>query len=76
MGETFSDLNRSRETDLKQHIRDVQAAAALGLKVSTLRKWRGLGKGPKWRRFSRAVVYDTRDLQAWVERQPSGGGGR
>jgi len=45
-----------------------QAAARLGLSKSTLDKMRSRGVGPKFiKSTDRAVRYDPRDLDAWVD---------
>lgn len=42
-----------------------EAAKALGVSLSCLRKWRGQGKGPAWRRLSyRTIRYDARTLES------------
>lgn len=48
---------------------DTRAAAAFtGLSASTLNKLRITGGGPDFRKLGpRRVVYDPRDLQAWLE---------
>jgi excisionase family DNA binding protein len=43
-----------------------EAAAMLGLKVSTLRAWRHRHSGPRFVRFGRAVRYMTADLNAYI----------
>ena len=42
------------------------AAGRLGLKVATLRAWRGQGKGPAYVRLGRAVRYLPSDLQEFL----------
>ena len=37
--------------------------------LSTLRKWRGSGKGPKFVRKPRRVAYLVRDVQDWLDGQ-------
>jgi len=48
-----------------------EAARYLGIKPQTLRKWRLLGKGPKYVRIGDSlrsrVAYRLSDLEAWVE---------
>ena len=43
-----------------------EAAAYLGLSVSTLNKLRLSGKGPRYLKLGRRVLYDIRDLESWV----------
>lgn len=45
-----------------------QAAARLGLSKSTLDKMRRFGTGPRFvKSTTRAVRYDPRDLEAWID---------
>ncbi len=41
----------------------------------TLQNWRGLGRGPIYRKFGKAVRYDVADLEAWIKGLPTGGAG-
>ena len=51
------------------------AADILGLKVSTLRKWRLLGRGPVFRKpGGTAIRYAVADLHEWIAGCPTGGG--
>ena len=43
-----------------------EAAEYLGISVSTLSKRRVDGDGPKYLKLGRRVVYDTRDLDDWL----------
>ncbi|MDR6955216.1 putative DNA-binding transcriptional regulator AlpA [Ancylobacter sp. 3268] len=42
------------------------AAARLGLSISTLNKWRVYGTGPTYLKLGSAVFYDPADLDAWL----------
>jgi len=44
-----------------------EAAEYLGISASTLSKRRVDGNGPKYLKLGRRVVYDTRDLDAWLD---------
>jgi len=44
-----------------------EAAARLGVKVSSLRKWRWAGRGPQFIKIGAAVRYDPADLQDFIE---------
>lgn len=48
-------------------INEHEAARRLGLKVSTLRRWRWQGIGPIFCRIGAAVRYDPRDLVDFIE---------
>ena len=43
-----------------------QAAAYLGLAVSTLNKWRCHGEGPLFSKMGRAVRYKAEDLETYL----------
>ncbi|MCB4771176.1 helix-turn-helix domain-containing protein [Ancylobacter sp. Lp-2] len=42
------------------------AAARLGLSISTLNKWRCFGAGPTFHKFGSAVFYAPEDLDRWA----------
>jgi hypothetical protein len=44
-----------------------RAAEILGLKVSTLRRWRWAGRGPEFVKLNAAVRYDPRVLAEFVQ---------
>jgi predicted DNA-binding transcriptional regulator AlpA len=44
-----------------------ETARLTGLSVSTLNKLRLTGKGPRYIKLGRSVVYDPADISAWVE---------
>jgi predicted DNA-binding transcriptional regulator AlpA len=44
-----------------------EAAEYAGVSASTLSKRRVFGGGPKYLKLGRRVVYDTRDLDAWLD---------
>lgn len=47
-------------------VNEHEAARRLGMKVSTLRRWRWQGIGPVFCRIGAAVRYDPRDLVAFI----------
>ena len=55
-------------SDLLAHrrLRTPAAADYLGYSESTLEKKRLTGDGPPFIRLGRTIVYDTRDLDAWL----------
>lgn len=59
---------RQAWTQLKHRkpINASEAAEYLGISVSTLSKRRVFGGGPKYLKLGRRVVYDPRDLDAWL----------
>jgi predicted site-specific integrase-resolvase len=50
-------------------MRDVKAAELIGVKPSTLRKWRTLGQGPAYQKVGRCVRYRVEDLKAFLDKQ-------
>jgi predicted DNA-binding transcriptional regulator AlpA len=50
-----------------RRLRTPGAAAHAGLSKSTLDKLRTVGGGPRFAKLGRAVVYDTTDIDAWIE---------
>ena len=50
-----------------QLLKDIEAAPVLGLKVSTLRRWRWSGDGPQFVKLGGAVRYRRSDLEAFIE---------
>jgi predicted DNA-binding transcriptional regulator AlpA len=48
-------------------MRPAQVAAALGVTVGTLAKMRLTGRGPAFVRLGRAIAYDHRELQRWID---------
>ncbi len=49
-----------------------QAAAYVGLSVKTLEKLRVTGRGPRYAKAGRRVIYDRRDLDRWVAERKRG----
>ncbi len=50
-------------------INDLEAARLLGLSAATLRNWRVQGRGPKWVTLGRAIRYNPKDIQRFIESQ-------
>lgn len=47
-------------------VNEYEAARRLGLKVSTMRRWRWQGIGPVFCRIGAAIRYDPCDLDAFI----------
>jgi len=59
----------------KQQLTDVQVADYLNVSVSTVRRWRLIGGGPRWVRIGGSSIrYPIADLEAYLTGSPSGGG--
>lgn len=50
-----------------QFLRARDAARHIGLAEKTLANWRSAGKGPRFSRLGRAIVYAREDLDRFVE---------
>jgi hypothetical protein len=58
---------QSVTTDVSPVTDDSGAAANLGVATGTLRNWRSQGRGPKYVRLGRRVLYRLKDLDAYTE---------
>jgi excisionase family DNA binding protein len=63
----------STETN-RQNLDDVEVAAYLNVSVSTVRRWRRIGGGPRWVRIGSSIRYPRPDLETYLVSLPSGGG--
>jgi len=45
----------------------------LRVSIGTLRFWRTIGRGPRYRKVGQLVRYAPSDVQEWLSRRPSGG---
>jgi predicted DNA-binding transcriptional regulator AlpA len=59
-GHSFEDTRR---------VSSLRAAELLGVSETTLRKWRMGGSGPRFIKMGSRVVYDTGELEDWLERR-------
>jgi hypothetical protein len=60
----------------RTNLTDVQVAHYLNISVSSVRRFRLSGVGPRWVRLagSSSIRYPIADLEAYVANSPSGGG--
>ena len=65
-------VHNAIETLLNEH----DVARITGLSLASVRRWRLLRTGPTYRKLGAAVRYKAEDVVAWIESQPTGGGGR
>ena len=63
----------TRVVHKKRFVKEEEAAELFGLSTKTLRNWRTLDRGPRYRKFGSAVRYDIRDLETYFQSAPSGG---
>jgi hypothetical protein len=52
----------------RQYLSPAQVAERTPFTVKALEKMRALGKGPKWRRTGRRIVYEWSDVVDWIEK--------
>jgi helix-turn-helix protein len=57
------------ERRARRFVDEYFVAEELGLSVYTLRHWRQLGRGPRFRKFGACVRYDVNDLEAYAAQQ-------
>lgn len=50
-----------------ENLKTKQAAEFLQVKKSTLEQWRWSGKGPRFCKLNRSVIYRKADLEAFLE---------
>lgn len=50
-----------------------EVSQQLKVKVACLRKWRLLGKGPRYFKVGNRVRYAPEDVMSWLAVQPTGG---
>lgn len=62
-------MAKTTESAARRMLRTREAARYLGLASSTIEKMRGTGQGPRFIRMGRAIAYDVRDLDLWLDGQ-------
>ena len=61
-------MQKQQITEDRPLLNDVELAAHLGIKVSTLRKWRQTGNGVPWLKINGSLVrYRLADVSAYLE---------
>ena len=54
---------------------EVKVAELIGVSVATVRRWRLIGRGPKFLKIGGTLIrYPVEALGAWLASQPTGGG--
>lgn len=64
-----SSESRGRSFEDTRRVSSLRAAELLGVSETTLRKWRMGTCGPRFIKMSSRVVYDTGELEDWLERR-------
>ena len=55
------------DTAARALLNETEAARILAMRVTTLRRWRWAGRGPRFVKIGAAVRYDRADLSAFIE---------
>ncbi len=55
------------DTAARALLNETEAARILAMQVTTLRRWRWAGKGPRFVKVGAAVRYDPADLATFIE---------
>ncbi|MCQ2363541.1 MAG: helix-turn-helix domain-containing protein [Acidaminococcaceae bacterium] len=53
----------------RKKLNTLDAAEYLGIQPNTLEVWRSQGKGPRYAKLGRRVMYDLNDLENWFSAQ-------
>jgi predicted DNA-binding transcriptional regulator AlpA len=61
------------DTHIETLLNERQLSRLIGVSIGTLRFWRGIGKGPRFRKVGQLVRYAPSDVQAWLNSRPVGG---
>jgi predicted DNA-binding transcriptional regulator AlpA len=56
-----------------QLLNEHEVAGLLGVSVASIRRWRLLGRGPKYIKIGASVRYKPEDVNAWINSRPAGG---
>jgi len=54
-------------------LKDQEVAAALGVSIATVRRWRLLNQGPTFLKIGASVRYRPEDVANWLDSCPTGG---
>jgi predicted DNA-binding transcriptional regulator AlpA len=58
------------------YLTEREVAEVTKISLATLRRWRLLGRGPRFHKLGACVRYRHSEVEAWVNDQPSGGADR
>ena len=62
------------DTPSKRAVRDDEASQFLGVSAATLRAWRSQGRGPRFAKLGRRVVYPIEALEEFLRKNLVEGG--
>jgi predicted DNA-binding transcriptional regulator AlpA len=58
---------------LETLIDEKELARLIRVSIATLRYWRSIGQGPRFRKVGQMVRYAPSDVAAWLNSRPTGG---
>jgi predicted DNA-binding transcriptional regulator AlpA len=61
------------DQSLETLLDEKELARLLRVSIGTLRFWRGIGRGPRYRKIGQLVRYAPSDVHEWLNGRPSGG---
>jgi predicted DNA-binding transcriptional regulator AlpA len=61
------------DQSLETLLDEKELSRLLRVSIGTLRFWRTIGRGPRYRKVGQRVRYAPSDIQEWLSRRPSGG---
>jgi hypothetical protein len=61
------------EQSLETLLDEKELSRLLRVSIGTLRFWRAVGRGPRYRKVGQLVRYSPSDVQAWLNSRPIGG---
>lgn len=64
----------TREDVPRLTVKPTAAAEMLGLSRGTLANWRAEGRGPRYIKSGKQILYRVSDIEAWLDAQPTVGG--
>jgi predicted DNA-binding transcriptional regulator AlpA len=61
------------EQPLETLLDEKELSRLFRVSIGTLRFWRAIGRGPRYRKVGQLVRYAPSDVQAWLDSRPIGG---
>lgn len=61
------------EQPLETLLDEKQLSRLFRVSIGTLRFWRAIGRGPRYRKVGQLVRYAPSDVHDWLSRRPTGG---
>jgi hypothetical protein len=61
------------EQPLETLIDEKELSRLFRVSIGTLRFWRTIGRGPRYRKVGQLVRYAPSDVHKWLKRRPAGG---